>query len=94
MSSKDRIDPKANRWMAEEGVSCVKGKPPETGARAMSAQIQRLALRMRVDPDELAKRINSDTLRRTKYPVIETVDEDGFRHFQCDLGIREGRTSL
>lgn len=60
----------------------------------MSGQVQRLARRIGADPDELAKKIPSDTLRRTKYPVIETVNADGTRSFRHDLGIEEGRRAL
>lgn len=61
----------------------------------MSAQVLRLAKRLGVDPDELASRIPADTLRRTKYPVIELVDEDGKRRtFKHNPGIEEGRQAL
>jgi hypothetical protein len=65
------------------------------GQRAMSAQVQRLAKRLDKDPDELAKKIPADTLRRTKYPVIEQVDEQGRRTFKHDTGIEDdGRIAL
>ena len=60
----------------------------------MSAQVQRLARRLGSDPDKLAQKIPADTLRRTQYPVLETVNEDGTRSFKHDTGIAEGRTSL
>lgn len=60
----------------------------------MSAQVQRLARRLHVDPDRLAKKISPDTLRRTKFPVRERVTEDGKRIFESDPGIIEGPRSL
>lgn len=97
MSSRDPINPKANAWMEREGVkSSAPERPPATASgasRAMSAQVQRLARRLGADPDELARRIPPDTLRRTKYAVIEEVLEDGSRTFRHDPGIEEARRS-
>lgn len=99
MPSKDRIDPKLNLWLD-------KGKPKETTPaapgvigsrtkrRAMSAQVQRLAKRLGTDPDELAKKLPADTLRRSKYPVIEIINEDGTRTYKHDLGIFDGPRSI
>lgn len=61
----------------------------------MSAQILRLADRLEKDPDELASRISADTIRRTKFPVIEQRDADGRRTFKHDIGIRDdGLTAM
>ena len=38
---------------------------------------------MQVDPDELAKTYPDDTLRRTKYPAVEEVQEDGSVLYVC-----------
>lgn len=99
MPSKDQINPEANEWLAKERPDAI--TLPERGAtasrtakRAVSAQVLRLAKRLGKDPDELAAKINPETLRKTKYPVIETVDADGKRHFKHDLGITEGVQSL
>ncbi len=108
MPSQYKTKPEANAWMAAEGVSCDREKPlvtaqPGRGVTAsrispperrdMSAQVQRLARRLAADPDELAKKISPDTLRRTKYPVLETVNPDGTRSFKHDSGISEGLIS-
>lgn len=54
-----------------------------------------LARRARVDPEALAKRIPEDTLRRLKYPFFTTVNEDGTRTYQHDIGIiTDGRRGL
>lgn len=45
--------------------------------RKMSGAVLRLARRMGADADELAKKYPDDTLRRTKYPVVEERQEDG-----------------
>jgi hypothetical protein len=45
--------------------------------RRMSATVMRVARRLQRDADEIAKQIPDDTLRRTKYPVIEEVQPDG-----------------
>lgn len=60
----------------------------------MSAQVQRLARRLGKEPEEIAAKISPDTLRRTKYPVIETVNKDGTRSFRHDWGIEEAPRSL
>lgn len=57
----------------------------------MSAVILRLAKRLGVDPDGLVKKYPPDTVERTKYPVLETVAEDGTVTYRHDLGIEEGR---
>jgi hypothetical protein len=63
--------------------------------RQMSSFVLRLADRLGKNPDELAARIPADTLRRTKYPVLEQETEDGKRSFKHDPGIEEGsRTAL
>lgn len=54
----------------------VQAAPPKPGRR-MSAVVLRLADRLGVDPDELAAHYPDDTLRRTKYPVIEEIQDDG-----------------
>lgn len=80
-------NPKVNAWRS--------GEPARRSVRQMSALVERLAGRLGIDSDELVKKIPPDTLRRTKYPVIETVDENGFRHFDHDLGIQDdGRQAL
>ena len=94
MPSRDKIDPEVNKWMGEQAPSAP-ARPSETepkrSGREMSATVMRLARRLRSDPDELASKIPPDTLRRTKFPVIETVNEDGTRSFKHDLGIEERR---
>lgn len=71
--------PETTAWMTRESAHAE--------PRAMSGQIQRLALRLGQDPDELAKSIPADTIRRLKYPVIEEVDAEGRRTFKRDPGI-------
>jgi hypothetical protein len=55
--------------------------------RDMSAQVLRLAKRLGKDPEKLAEEIPPETLRRTKYPVIEEAQPDGSRLYKRDLGI-------
>lgn len=59
-----------------------------------TAQIVRLANRLGVDADELAKKIPADTLRRTRFPMIEEKLPDGRRTFKDDPGIHEGVRGL
>jgi hypothetical protein len=99
MPSKDRINPEANEWLAKEKPDAITllergATASRTGKRVVSAQVLRLARRLGKDPDEMARSMKPETLRKTKYPVIETVDADGKRHFKHDLGITEGVTSL
>ena len=53
------------------------------------SQVANLAARLGVSADELAKKIPADTLRRTQYPVLEQVGEDGSRVFLHDRQIRD-----
>lgn len=100
MPSRDPVNPKANEWLSDQGrrEGIISAEPGRTGSRTerreMSGQVQRLARRLGADPDGIARRISADTLRRTKYPVIETVNEDGTRAFKHDAGIEEGRYAL
>jgi hypothetical protein len=64
---RDRVDPKLNAWMKE----------PKPEAQPPSTIIRRLADRLRKDPHELASSLPADTVRRTRYPVIEIVHDDG-----------------
>lgn len=83
MPSKDdyhKKHPEVNEWLKRHG------KKPR---QATSAQIERLARRLDVSPDELAQKIPADTIRRTKYPVVEIVEPDGKRSFRHDLGVVE-----
>lgn len=101
MPSKDTFHdkhPETNKWLEDESVSSpevsAKARRPVKEQRRMSAQIQRLAKRLRRDPDELAAEISDDTLRRTKFPVIEELGEDGRRTFRKDPQVIEGPRSL
>lgn len=101
MPSKDPINPKANAWMSSDPerrsvtVSADHGATASTTASpALSATVIRLARRLGKTPEEVAAQIPEDTLRRTKYPVIETVNKDGTRSFEHDLGIQEARIPL
>lgn len=98
MPSKDTFHEKK----PELNESIVPAKPPgiglpergprasKTAQREMSAQLQRLAARLGVSADKLAKKYPEDTIRRTKYGVLEQVNEDGTRTFKHDPGIAEG----
>lgn len=90
MPSKDDFHekkPETTAWLESE--------PTKPAPRVMSAQIQRLADRTGQDPDELAARLSADTVRRTKFPVIEQRDEQGRRVFRSDPGIvNDGRRGL
>lgn len=37
--------------------------------------------------DEVAAKLSDDTIRRLKYPVLESMTPDGKREFEHDLGI-------
>ncbi len=60
---------------------------------ALSGLVQRLAKDLGKDPELLAAQIDPETIRRTKYPVIESRDSEGRRVFKHDPGIVEGRKS-
>lgn len=101
MPSKDTHhaeNPQANEWMSRESVESSSSTPktslaasPVSAKRVMSAQILRLADRLGRDAETLAKKMPADTVRRTKYPVIEIVNPDGTRSYKHDPGIEEGR---
>lgn len=61
--------------------------------RVLAGQVLRLAKRLGVDPDVLARRYPPDTVRRLKYPVLEAVNADGTRTFKHDPGIEEALRS-
>ena len=93
MPSKDPINEKANEWMSREGIITqgAAASAPRTrkATRKMAAAVQRLAVRLGMDPDEVAARIPDDTLRRLGFPVIERRLPDGTREFEHDLGIKD-----
>lgn len=69
-------------------------RPRGAAKTAMSGLVQRLALSLGKDPAELASKIDPDTIRRTKFPVIEERLEDGTIKFKHDPGIIEGPRGL
>lgn len=94
MPSEDPINEDANKWMREvgieQGAGALVGKQPKPPKRRMAAAIQRLALRLGKDPDEIAAKLPEDTIRRLQYPVVERVAPDGKkREFEHDLGISD-----
>jgi hypothetical protein len=91
MPSQDRVKPDLNEWLGEKSpASSDPAKRSATAVRGMSSQLQRLAHRLGVDPDELASGISDDTIRRSKYPVLEQVNPDGTRTFKHDPQIEHG----
>lgn len=60
----------------------VPASPPRAKQQDMSGLIQRLARRLGIPAPELAAKIPADTIRRTKYPVIEEQNEDGTMTFK------------
>ena len=96
MPSKDKIDPKANAWLHSDQAKrsgterAAHGAPgSRIGRRALSSHVLRLAKRLGKTPEEIAERIPEDTLRRSKYPVLEIVNEDGTRTYKHDSGVSE-----
>lgn len=60
----------------------------------MSGQLQKLARRLGRNADDIAAKIDADTIRRTKYPVIEVVNDDGtitYRDPKVVTSFEEGR---
>jgi hypothetical protein len=62
-------------------VSNTPSGPPKSKPNDMSGLIQRLARRLGIPATELAAKIPADTIRRTKYPVIEEQNGDGTTSF-------------
>jgi hypothetical protein len=91
MPSKDTFHQKRPELNKDLGREPSKSVRP---GRLMSGQVQRLAARLGKDPDEIASKIPPDTLRRTKYPVLEQMTPDGKRVFEHDMGIVSGVRSL
>lgn len=67
---------------------------PTVKQRRYPAAILRLALALEKDPEEIAKRIPVDTLRRLTGPMHITKNADGTTSYEHDRGIREGRIAL
>jgi hypothetical protein len=80
-----RLSVKARR--IETGGAALTHDDSRTGRRGrkMSASVLRLARRLGSNPDELAKDIPDDTLRRTKYGVIEEKMPDGSIKFKDQI---------
>src|SRR5689334_12546733 len=55
-----------------------------------AAVVQELARRTGSDPEDLASRVDPDTLRRLKNSMVTQVNPDGTRTYKHDLGIVEG----
>ena len=81
MPSKDPINAAANAWMGDLAPKVV----PLEG-RQVSGFLLRLARRLGKDPDALAADIEPDTIRRTKYPVLERAEGER-RLYEHDTGI-------
>jgi len=81
--SEDPIDSKAVAWMKP-------AKKRASSTASMAVPLLRLARRLGRSPEELARRIPPDTIRRLKYPYIEQPQPDGTTVFKHDLGIEEG----
>lgn len=99
MASEDtfhRDNPKVNERLFESERQLATrraGRGATASPTALSAQLVRLARRIGRPVEELAAKIPEDTLRRLKYPVRESENEDGSRTFEHDLGIVEARRS-
>lgn len=98
MPSKDQMNEKAWAWLSDRAkrraTALGAKRSAESSIARSAAYVQDLARRAGVDPEELARRIKPDTLRRLKYPMIQHINEDGTREFKHDLGITEGVKSL
>ncbi len=81
LSSSDQVRPSETE---------TPGRTRAGGRTAMSGIVQRLALALGKDSEELAAQIDPDVIRRTKFPVLEIRNEDGTTSFKEDPGIIEG----
>jgi len=79
--SKDPIDPKVNAWM--------KPAKKASSSATMAAPLLRIARRLGKSPEELARTIPPDTIRRLKYPVREYAEPGGKTRYEHDIGIDE-----
>jgi len=80
MPSEDKTPARANAWLKEDlhpSVVQAHDAPRLPRKLEVSGFIQKLAKRMGVKSADLAARFPSDTVRRTKYPVIEQAQPDG-----------------
>lgn len=100
MASEDDFhnkNPAMNKWMQADPIhqgaasdASVQAKRSATARVTMSGLVQRLALRLGVSPESLAARIPEETIRRTKFPVVERMMPDGLIEFTTPSGIIEG----
>jgi len=78
----------------EETVRAVR---PQGGTRTArleaSPLLVRIASRLERPVNEILLRISTDTVRRTKYPVIEDLKADGTIVYTEPHGIKEGPLS-
>ncbi len=91
--SKQEMKDRGSESTAPERPSATDSQAhlPALRRTVLSAQVQKLAMALGKDAEELAQKIDPDTIRRTKYPVIEGRNAHGLRTFTHDLGITEGR---
>lgn len=108
MPSQDKFHeehPETNEWLTRDEDGVFHPKPGTTlasyqdskkglAAAKQAAQLQDLAERVGLDPEELAKRVPEDTIRRLKYPVIISTDDQGRQVFKHDPGIIQGERPL
>lgn len=74
-----------------ETVKLVRGESgSQTGKIGNSALLVRLANKVGCKPRELALRMTSETVRRTKYPVLEEEQPDGSVVYKEPIQIHEG----
>lgn len=97
-AGKDLMNERAWSWLSDRAKQRVTVQAARKAARQRiarsAAYVQDLARRSGSDPEALAATVPEDTLRRLKYPMHVTVNEDGTRKFEHDLGIVEGVKSL
>lgn len=64
-----------------------------TAILATSPLLVRLASKLGVTVNELAMRLTGDTIRRTKYPVLEVPQKDGSTIYLHDHQVYDGPQS-
>lgn len=92
------MESSTSKLSARERLSAtVKAARGETGSATgrigSSVLVSRLASRLGLKPNDLALRMTEDTVRRTKYPVLEKTDADGKTTYTHPVQIHEGPMS-
>src|SRR5262245_42122843 len=78
----EEMERRKRKERAQRAAIAAEEAQPDGSRRAMSGLILWLAGRLGQKPEQLAARIDDDTIRRTKYPYVRAQQPDGTTVFR------------